>query len=197
MPVVFRDADIEVPIQFPRFSQREFERLCTENRHLKMERMPDGEVKILPGDTASDNVSASVITFLGIWNLQRAIEGKIFGSSAGFLLPDGSTRSPDAAWMSKESWEAHKTERPFPHICPELIVEVRSSSDTLAGLQTKMQEWVMQGAKLAWLVDPTRRKVHIYRPDQPVQTLSDPAELSGEPEFPGLHIPMDRVFPDA
>jgi Uma2 family endonuclease len=60
-----------------------------------------------------------------------------------------------------------------------------------------MQEWVMQGAKLAWLVDPTRRKVHIYRPDQPVQTLSDPAELSGEPEFPGLHIPMDRVFPDA
>jgi Uma2 family endonuclease len=194
MPVVFRDAEIEVPIQFPRFSQREFERLCAENRHLKMERMPDGEIKIMPSDASSDNVSANLIALISLWNWQNEESGKVFGSSAGFLLPDGSTRSPDAAWMSKESWDAHKAERPFPHICPELIVEVRSSSDTLASLQAKMNDWITQGARLAWLVDPIRRKVYVYRPGQPTQTFDDPVELSGEPEFPGLSIPMRKVF---
>jgi len=65
--------------------------------------------------------------------------GEVFDSSAGFTLPNGATRSPDASWIKLERWDALSEEQKasFAPICPDFVIELRSQSDTLSGLQTK------------------------------------------------------------
>jgi Uma2 family endonuclease len=53
----------------------------------------------------SGNREADLIIDLGIWNRQTG-KGYTFSSSTIFKLPNGADRSPDAAWIKKERWQA-------------------------------------------------------------------------------------------
>jgi Uma2 family endonuclease len=50
--------------------------------------------------------------------------------------------------------------------------------------QSKMQEYINNGARLGWLIDPKRQVVEIYRPNQAVEVLQSPKTLSGEDVLP-------------
>lgn len=108
--------------------------------------------------------------------------GKAFDSSTGFILPNGATRAPDASWVSQERWEAFTPEKQgtFAEICPDFVVELRSSSDYLKTLQDKIGEYMENGAKLGWLIDPQHQRVEVYRQELAVEVLNNPVELSGE-----------------
>ena len=82
----------------------------------------------------------------------------------------------------------------FLPLCPELVVEILSPSDSLRQLKEKMEEFIANGAKLGWLIDSKKRQVHVYRPNRPVEVLDAPATLSGEPEFAGLVLDLDSVW---
>ncbi len=193
-----RDA---IPLVVPkglRVSDRAFWRLCQANRDLRLERNANGELIVMPPAAAdSSNRNMSISGQLWHWNQQAGL-GVGFDSSAGFTLPNTAIRGPDASWMTKDRWDAlPKVERErFAHICPDFVVELRSKSDDMSTLGKKMEEYLAQGVRLGWLIDPRSGTVEIYRPGRPVEKLDKPATLSGEDVLPGFVLDLKGILFD-
>ncbi len=122
--------------------------------------------------------------------------GRGFGSSTGFKLPNGAIRSPDLAWIRYDRWNALTKEEQavFAPMCPDFVVELRSESDSLSDLQSKLFEYIENGAQLGWLIDPIAKTVYIYRPNQEVECLRKPRTLSGEPLLPGFTLDLAQLW---
>jgi Uma2 family endonuclease len=178
-------------------TQEQFTALAAVNRDLRLERTAQGELIVNPPtgwETGRRNWGISGELYL--WWRNAGEPGKAFDSSTGFILPNGATRSPDASWVSGERWQALTPEQKgtFANICPDFVVELRSSSDSLKSLQDKMREYIDNGAKLGWLIDPQQRRVEIYRPGLAVDVLENGAELLGEAVLPGFVLNLRRVW---
>ena len=169
-----------------------FYTLCRANPEVKFERTSVGELIVMPptgGETGNRNIKLSAR--LENWAEQDGT-GLAFDSSTMFQLPNGAYRSPDAAWILLERWEvlASEERQAFPPICPDFVVELRSSNDSLKAAQNKLQEYMDNGARLGWLINPKNHQVEIYRQGQEKEILQAPTHLSGEqvlPEF-ALHL---------
>jgi Uma2 family endonuclease len=177
-------------------SDEELWRFCRANPDLRVERTADGEIIIMPpigSETGRRNFNLT--TRLGVW-AERDGTGIGFDSSAGFVLPNGAERSPDASWVRRERWEALSAEQQerFAPLCPDFVVELRSPSDRLAELVEKLEEYIDNGARLGWLIDPIDRRVHVFRPGRGVEMLDDPRSLSADPELPGFVLELERIF---
>jgi Uma2 family endonuclease len=175
-----------------RWTDEEFAELCRVNRDLRLERTADGDLIIMPptgGETGRRNLELALR--LGEW-AKREGSGVAFDSSTGFRLPNGAHRSPDASWIVSERWNALSQEarEGFPPLCPDFVVELRSPTDPLAHLQAKMQEFVDNGARLGWLIDPFERRVHVYRPETEPVELDEPETIAGEPVLPGFALDL-------
>ena len=180
-------------------TQEQFAALAASNKELRLERTAEGELIVNPPtgwETGARNWSISGELYL--WWRNNNQPGRAFDSSTGFILPNGATRSPDACWISQERWDALTEEEKeiFPHLCPDFVVELRSKSDTLKSLQEKMQEYMDNGARLGWLIDPQHRTVEVYRAGLETEVLSNPAELSGEGVVLGFVLEMGWVWGD-
>lgn len=179
-------------------TDEQFEQICRANRDLRFERTAEGELIVMsPTGSETGERNWGRNGQLWLWNQQNRL-GKGFDSSTGFKLPNGATRSPDAAWVTNERWDALPTQqkRKFAPICPDFVVELRSPSDELEDLQAKMQEYLNNGIRLGWLIDPETRLVEIYRPNQPVQVLNNPTTLSGESVLPGFVLDLAEILTD-
>jgi len=179
----------------PPISDAEFEVLCRENDNVRLERTKEGSVRMNPptgGWTGSGNQEIS--RQLGNWHADQ-ISGRVFDSSTGFRLPDGSTLSPDASYLSEERLRTLSTGalRGFPRICPDFVVELRSESDSLQELKDKMNDWIHNGAQLAWLIDPFEQHVLIYRPSRSPEVVAD-KQIVGEGPVQGFVLDMGRVW---
>ena len=169
---------------------------CQLNKDLRIERQANGEIIITtPTGSETDQRNFDLIVQLGIWtNLDGTGVG--FGSSGGFTLPSGAVRSPDAAWIKKVDWEAIPLEKrkKFAPICPEFVVELRSESDGLKMLKTKMEEYIENGTRLGWLIDRIDRKVYIYSSSNVIKELNNPATLSGDDVLPGFVLDLSKIW---
>jgi Uma2 family endonuclease len=175
---------------------QQFYEFCQANPELRIERTANGEVIIMaPAFSDTGNRNFNIAVQLGIWATQDGT-GIGFDSSAGFMLPNGATRSPDAAWIRGDRWNALSEDEKasFAPICPDFVIELRSSSDTLSGLQAKMQEYIDNGARLGFLIDRKNHAVHCYRHGQDVEVLDHPETVSGDPELPGFVLKMATVW---
>jgi Uma2 family endonuclease len=175
------------------FTDEQFYQLCQKNSDLKFERTSTGELIIMPPvGGESGNREAEFIIDLGIWNRQTGL-GYTFSSSTIFKLPNGADRSPDAAWIKKERWEALTPEqkRKFPPIAPDFVIELRSATDDLKTLRQKMQEYIDAGVKLGWLINPQQQQVEIYCLGKDVELRNLPTELLGEEILPGFRLSLD------
>ncbi|MBG1267132.1 Uma2 family endonuclease [Nostoc sp. WHI] len=173
-------------------SDEQFYHLCQNNREFKFERTAKGELIIMsPVGGESGNREADLIIDLGIWNRQTAL-GFTFSSSTIFKLPNGADRSPDAAWIQRERWQALTLEqrRKFPPIAPDFVIELRSATDDLEMLRSKMQEYMDAGVQLAWLINPQQQQVEIYRQKQDVEVRNLPTQLSGENILLGFSLSL-------
>lgn len=190
-------ATIPTPLELTiELTDEQFFQLCQNNRDLRFERSASGDLIIMPptgSETGNRNIKLS--TQLEIWSSQTDL-GLAFDSSTGFKLPNGADRSPDAAWVKKERWDALTTEEKekFAPLCPDFVVELRSKTDSLSKLQAKMQEYIDNGAKLGWLLDRENQRVEIYRPDRAVEVLSSPQSLSGEDILPGFVLDLKNIL---
>ena len=122
--------------------------------------------------------------------------GFVFASSTVFILPNGAKRSPDVCWIRRERWETLSTDEQngFPPLGPDFVLELRSPSDRLLTRQDKMQEYLDNGARLGWLIDPFERVVYIYRPGEAAERLDDPREVSGEPVLAGFVLQLGNIW---
>ena len=171
-------------------TDEQFYQLCVANRDLNLEMNAAGELIIVPPvGGESGNQEAGLIADLEIWNRQAKLR-KVFSSSTIFILPNGAKRSPDAAWVKLERWEALTLEqrKKFPPLVPDLVIELRSETDRLAPIQEKMREYIENGLHLGWLINPQARQVEIYRPAKAVEVLQMPAIVSGENILPGFEL---------
>lgn len=193
--MTFADLDNVVVLHGPltRLTDDEFFELCQHNPTVRLERNADHEIVFMPpAGTESSRKSGEVYAQLWLWNRQHQL-GYAFESSAGFTLPDGSVRSPDASWVPKAAYDAlpEGQRRRFPPVCPTFVVEVRSPSDGLAPLRRKMEIYLANGAQLGFLLDPTAETATIYRPGQePEEVSSFAGSLSAEPALPGFALDL-------
>jgi len=170
--------------------------LCQRNRDLRIERTASGKLVLMTpagGETSGRN--AAITSQLWMW-ARRDGTGQVFDSSGGFLLPDGAMRSPDAAWVERRRLRRlPKAERQrFLPLCPTFVIELRSPSDPLEPLRSKLREYLENGTRLGWLIDPGERRVEIYRPEAEAEILEEPASVSGDPELPGFVLELDEIW---
>jgi Uma2 family endonuclease len=190
-----KSTTLEIPSYFI-VSQEQFELLAIANRDLRLERSPNGELIIMPptgGTTGKRN--AKLITYFVNWNDQMQL-GEVFDSSTAFRLPNGSNRSPDVAWVSRDRWQSLTLEQQdsFPPLCPDFVVELRSKSDSLKSLQDKMQEYLENGLLLGWLIDIQNQTVEVYRPQEPREVVQKPSLLTGELILPDFSININFLW---
>lgn len=162
----------------------DFYAFCQDNPTYKFEREPDGRIIVMPNTGGRTGLRNSKLNLrIGIWNEEDGL-GEVFDSSTAFDLPDGSTRSPDVAWVSRERWEAlsEREQEKFPPICPDFVIELLSPSDSLTTAKTKMTDvWMANGCRLAWLIDPKTETTHIFRANGEIQIVQGfDKSLSGE-----------------
>ena len=151
------------------------------------------------GETGQRNQTLGALLWLAV--RQSGLPLKLFDSSTGFRLPDGSVLSPDASLVRIERWQALTLDqrRGFPPLCPDLVVELASASDDgprgVAVLRQKMETYRCNGAQLGWLLLPEERAVEIWlsgctnpQRTEPAQKL-DTAEL-----FPGLTLDLAEIW---
>jgi len=177
-------------------SDDELFELCQRNPQLRLERTAEGDLIIMtPAGGKTSHRNARIVRLLDAWAEEDGT-GLVFDSSGGFLLPDGAMRSPDAAWVLRSRLDElpSKVKEGFLPLCPDFVVELRSPSDSLPELQAKMEEYRDHGARLGWLIDPDARRVHVYRPSRPAETLDDPTTLSADPELPGFSLELSPIW---
>ena len=175
-------------------SDEQFYQLCLSNPELNIERSAAGVLIVMtPVGGESGNRELEFGTDLSIWNRQINL-GKVFSPSTVFRLPNGGSRSPDAAWVELSRWQSLTPEQrqKFPPIAPDFVIELCSRTDDLLTLQEKMQEYLGSGVKLGWLFNPHDQQVEIYRLRQAKEVRDLPTQLSGESVLPGLTLPVER-----
>jgi Uma2 family endonuclease len=176
-------------------TDEQFFQLCQNNRDLRLERTAEGELVIMPPTGwGSGNRNSRLTQRLGNWADTNGM-GLAFDSSTGFKLPNGADRSPDASWVRRERLESLNPDpAKFLPMAPDFVAELRSATDNLEKLQQKMQEYVDNGVRLGWLIDPQNQRVEIYRLGQDVEVLQSPTSLSGEDILPGFVLELTQIL---
>ena len=179
-------------------TDEQFADFCALNDVLRIERSAEGEIILMPpahSNTGTRN--ADLNADLTIWARTDGT-GTYFDSSAGFKLPNGALRSPDASWILNSRLDALTSDERsgFFSICPNFVIEMRSSSDSLTDLRAKMEEYMDNGARLGWLIDPlaSPTQVYIYRPQTEIEILECPDDVSADPELMGFTLNLSRIW---
>ena len=187
---------IELDDDAPRMTVDEFWEFCQANPEFRSELTKDGELNVIPptGFGTSDRNSELNLQ-LRLW-AKKNKTGTATESNAGFILPNGATYAPDAAWTSKKRLEkfTEKEKEKFLPLCPDFVIELRSSSDSLKELQAKMDEYIENGAQLGWLIDPKNKQVHVYRANIKSEILNNPPTVSGENILVGFELELTEIW---
>lgn len=195
--------DVPFPIQSfsldfhsARLTEKQFEELCRNNPNMKFELSAKGKLVIMPPSSMEtgwrNSDLAAEVTF---W-ARKDKTGIVFDSSTMFTFPNGAKRSPDVSWILKKRVEklSLAERRKFARIVPDFVIELRSPSDALADLQNKMAEYIENGARLGWLIDPSEKKVHVYRANGEVEILENPEKVSGEDVLREFELSVREIW---
>jgi Uma2 family endonuclease len=176
--------------------ENEFFEFCAKNSELRIERDTNGDIIITPpAGGESSNRNLDVTGQLYVWSKQDG-RGKAFDSSAGFILPNGAARGPDAAWIlnSRLAALSRNQRRRFLPLCPDFVVELVSPSDRLDKVKAKMREWLENGVALGWLIDADNRTVVVYRPGREPQELFDVDHIDGDGPLEGFRLELNEIW---
>ena len=196
MSFVINDANLPATLTAQPMSDEEFGALCAEHPDLRFEMSAEGEIVIMPATFSTGGASNSeVAAELRNW-ARKDRRGVVCDSSSGFVLPNGARRSPDASWTMKSRVRqlGREQQKGFWHLCPDFVIEVKSKSDRLKPLQKKMREYLDQGARLGWLIDPESKTVEIYRPTGKMEKRTGIDKIEGEGPVAGFILDLTYVW---
>lgn len=197
MNLALSESELPVCLRFARpLTDDELMRFCAENEPLRVERNARGELIVMsPTGLEGSGWNSEIITDLTIWARQDG-RGKVFDSNGGFTLTDGSMRAPDAAWVSWQRWStlSREEQKRFGRIAPEFVIELRSPSDDLVELRSKMEQWIANGTDVAWLIDPSRKTVEVYRAGESPEIHEHPTSVRGSGPIAGFELVLARIW---
>lgn len=174
-----------------------FYEFCQCNKDFRFEMNRKGELIIMAPTAIETSRKNAKINFQLVGWAEKDETGFGFESDGMFILPNGAKRAPDASWMLKErffSLPVKDREEKFAPICPDFVIELRSKSDNLRKLQNKMREYIENGARLGWLIDPYEKRVHVYRADKTSEIFDNPKSVSGEDVLRGFELDLTEIW---
>ncbi|MBC8153656.1 MAG: Uma2 family endonuclease [Bacteroidetes bacterium] len=175
-----------------RMNDDEFVRFCRENPNLKFERRKNGDIVFVANTGGeSGNKNFEISADFAIWN-RKARLFYFFDSSTAFRLPDTSIMSPDVAGIVPSRWESLTPRQRVEYVplCPDFVLELRSATDRLKDANEKMADWMANGCRLGWLIDPVNQTTYVYRPAQEPEIIVGLGVLSGETVLPGFELDL-------
>lgn len=179
----------------PPMTDAELERLCQLSDNVFVERTSEGVIRMNPpaGSFTGDGNAEIIYQLRAWWRIHKL--GRVYDSNTGFFLADGSLLSPDAAYVLPEQLKGlTKADLArMPRLCPAFVVELLSQSDSLVETRKKMECWVANGARLAWLVDPYRQCVEVYAQGTAAVTVSS-ALVHGSGPVEGFELDAASVW---
>jgi Uma2 family endonuclease len=196
MAIVIGEENLPATLTAPLMTDEEFIEFCSQYPDHFIETTSDGEVVIMPPNCSKTGMqNAKLLSQLNVW-AESDGRGEVVDSSGGFVLPNGARRAPDAAWVSERSLASLSKAQfdGFWHLCPEFVIELKSKSDRTRVLRAKMQEWIDNGALLAWMIDPDSKTVEIYRPGHEPVTVRDAAMIEATDPVQGFVLDLTRVW---
>jgi Uma2 family endonuclease len=173
----------------------QFWALSLTNRDVRLELTAAGKLIVMPPTGwESGKRNSNLNLDLGMWNRKTKL-GVVFDSSTGFILPNGAVRSPDAAWVKQDRMDALNLKpEGFLPLAPDFAIELRSATDSARDIREKMKEYMDNGVRLGWFLNPQSKEVEIYRFGQEVEVLKSPASLSGEDVLAGLVLDLKGIL---
>lgn len=177
-------------------TEDQFFQFCQENDSISFERNAIGDIVVMePTGSETERYKFEIALEVGNWN-RRAKRGYVFGNNAGFTLPNNAVRSPDAAFIDRARYESlpESDRRKFAHICPDFIIELLSETDHERACQVKMKEWIDNGCKLAWMINPKKRETSIYKTNGETEIRPFRETLNGGEVLPGFELNFDAIF---
>lgn len=179
-----------------KMSDDEFFAFCAQNRDLNIERTSEKEIVIMsPSGNQTSALNLKIYLLIGKWNEQTNL-GIITDSSGGYYLPNGAMRAPDLAWMPRDKWNefSENEKSKFLYYCPDFIIELKSPTDRINQLKEKMEEWIGNGCRLAWLIDPEAEEAYVYMPNKPAMEIKGFNNiLEGGDVLPGFKLLLSDI----
>jgi Uma2 family endonuclease len=192
-------AILRLPLDL-RLTPEQFVLVCAENPDAVLELAADGKlITMTPTGSETGARNSRLVMRLLIWADQQG-DWKVFDSSSGFRLADGSVLSPDAAVVRLERWLGLTAEqrRGFAPLCPDLVVELASHSDEgprgITSLRRKMDCYQANGARLGWLLMPGERAVEVWPASGAPRRIEQAELLEGGADFPGLQLDLGEIW---
>jgi Uma2 family endonuclease len=176
-------------------TSEQFDRLCIDNPDLRLELTPEFALIVMaPTGGESGEKNADLVIDVGIWNRQTNL-GRVFDSSTGydFTAIDGGKPSPDVSWIEKSRLEGINIVG-FISVVPDFVIELRSASDSLSDIKTKMEKYQQVGVRMGLLIDPKNKQVDIYRPGQKTEIIESPTSIDCSEVMPGFILDINRIW---
>lgn len=195
-PDIARPYRLTLNISALEITEDQLLKLCSDNGDMRIELTAEKELIIMPPAFSETGwQELELARQVGNWAMQDGT-GRAYGPTAGFTLPNGAVRAPDVSWILLSRWEtmSDSERRGFAKVCPDFVIELRSESDSLREVQFKMSEYMENGSRLGWLIDPQTRLVHVYRPGQPVEILEEPTDVSAGQVLPGFVLDLSAIW---
>ena len=173
----------------------QFDRLCFDNPDLRLELTATGELIIMAptfGESGEKNVD--LVYQIADWNYKTEL-GKTFDSSTGYDFTEigGGKMSPDVSWIEKSRIDAVSLKQFIP-VVPDFVVELRSTTDRLSTLQSKLLEYQRLGVKLGLLVNPQDKQIEIYQLGKDLEVVQNPLSFSCEVILPGFKLDLAKIL---
>jgi len=155
--------------------------------------LEDGRLSIMgPSDIVSSEISSRLIAFLFAWINPRRL-GRVFDSAGGFIMPDTNVKAPDVSFV--RAARLRQSPRYFGELVPDLVVEIKSQSDRIKPIETKVLKFIELGAIVGILIDPDEETVTIYRSTGEPTVLGNGDLLTVAELFPGWELPVSELWP--
>ncbi|PYS62653.1 MAG: hypothetical protein DMF76_08615 [Acidobacteria bacterium] len=179
-----------------KIGEDEYLAVCQLNEQLVIERNQEGDWEIQSLNGAIDSLRNAALTRAVADWAKKDGTGIGFGAFTGFTLPSGAVRAPDHAWIRRERWETLSEDQKerFAPFSPDFVVEVRGKHECLKELQAKLEEYMANGSRLGWLLDPEEHTAYVYRERAPVKVLKNAEAISGEPLLRGLTVDLTELW---
>jgi Uma2 family endonuclease len=192
MSFAIDDAYLPATLNCHPMTDEEFMAFCQEHPDLNFEMTAEGELIVMaPTHPLTGTLNLRIGRYLDVWTESDG-RGIGYDSSTGFVLPNGARRSPDLSWVFES--RVPLGNKGFLHLCPDFVIELKSSSDRLPKLKAKMREYMANGAQLGWLIHPEKRTVIIYRPNAEPETRIGIDSIEGEGPVEGFKLDLRSIW---